>query len=150
MNVRTEFRFSALGLSLGANPVFRTFRFVQRLRVGSSSNLKSRISGSLPNMWNDQIFQNSIFSTTALDPFWDGPKFLVFSVCPRSACVFVRGRWILIRSKAERFSFKGELFIRAQSALRFNSAVDRTFLSPYASCLSGREAPMLLPAAGGF
>ena len=40
--------------------VSRTFRFVQRLRVGSSSNLKSRISGSLPNMWNDKIVQKSI------------------------------------------------------------------------------------------
>ena len=31
-------------------PFIPTFRYVQRLRVDSSSNLKSRISGSLPNM----------------------------------------------------------------------------------------------------
>ena len=48
---------------MGANPVFRIFWFVQRLRVISSSNLESRISGSLPNMWKDEIFQKLIFST---------------------------------------------------------------------------------------
>ena len=55
MNVRTKFQFSALGLFFARTPFIPTFRFVQRLRVGSSSNLKSRISGSLPNMWNDEI-----------------------------------------------------------------------------------------------
>ena len=55
---------------MGANPVFRIFWFVQRLRVVSSWNLESRISGSLPNMWNHQMFQKSIFSTRARDHFW--------------------------------------------------------------------------------
>ena len=54
---------------MGANPVFRIFLFVQRLRVLSSSNLESRISGSLPNMWNHQMFQKSMFSTRARDHF---------------------------------------------------------------------------------
>ena len=36
------------------------FLFVQRLRVVSSSNLESRISGWFPNMWNHQMFQKSI------------------------------------------------------------------------------------------
>ena len=39
-----------LGPFLGPKPVFRNFLFVQRLRVGLSSNLKSWISGSIPNM----------------------------------------------------------------------------------------------------
>ena len=55
---------------MGANPVFRIFWFVQRLRVVSSWNLESRISDSLPNMWNHQMFQKSIFSTRARDHFW--------------------------------------------------------------------------------
>ena len=55
---------------MGANPVFRILWFVQRLRVVSSWNLESRISDSLPNMWNHQMFQKSIFSTRARDHFW--------------------------------------------------------------------------------
>ena len=51
-------------------PFFGFFWVVQRLRVVSSSNLESRISGSLPNMWNHQMFQKSIFSTRARDHFW--------------------------------------------------------------------------------
>ena len=39
-----------LGPFFARTPFIPTFRYVQRLRVGSSSNLKSRISGSLPNM----------------------------------------------------------------------------------------------------
>ena len=56
----------------GTNPVFRNFWFVQRLRVGSSSHLKYKISGSIPNMWKEK--KKSVFSTRALDPFWGGPK----------------------------------------------------------------------------
>jgi hypothetical protein len=60
-------QFSALGLFFFfcANPVFRTFWFVQRLWVVWSSNLESKISDSLRNMWNHQMFQNSIVSTGA-------------------------------------------------------------------------------------
>ena len=75
---------------------------------------------------NFDMYQNSIFSTRALEPFWDGPTFFVFSVCPKRLC-----------------------FCPWQEGS--NSAEGRTFFSPKANCLSGREAPLLLlTAAGGF
>ena len=87
MNVRTEFRFSALGLSLGANPVFRTFWFVQRLRVGLSAH-RRRVSIR--------------------------PKAERFARRRRSACVIARRRRVSIRPKV--LLAIGELFVRAQSA----------------------------------
>ena len=72
----------------GRNPVFRNFWFVQRLRVGSSSHLKYKISGSIPNMWKEKK-KNSVFSTRALDPFWGGPKcFGLFCLSGREAPLF--------------------------------------------------------------
>ena len=116
---------------MGANPVFRIFWFVQRLRVVSSWNLESRISDSLPNMWNHQMFQKSIFSTRARDHFWRDmgahPVFRTFlfevvrwwnlvcrySMWPgvwmsepnfESACVIARRRRVSIRPKADGFA----------------------------------------------
>ena len=119
MNVRTEFRFSALGLSLGANPVFRTFWFVQRLRVGSSSNLKSRISGSLPNMWNDEIFQKSIFSTRVRDHFWRdmgaNPVFWTFEVVQWWNLVCMYSMWPGVWMLEPNFDFRPWAFLLART-----------------------------------
>ena len=149
MNVRIEFRFSALGLSLGANPVFRTFRFVQRLRIGLSAR-RRRVS---------------------IRP--KAERFVRHrrALCPESLSVVRREAPVLLPAEGG-FQFGrrpnvvlavGELFVWARSvrsqARRWVSiwpkaeccARHRRALSPGAKPpVVRREAPVLLPAVGGF
>ena len=132
MNVRTEFRFSALGLSFGANPVFRTFWFVQRLRVSRLCYCPPKAGFHSAGGFQFGRRPNVLLAVGELFVRARSARSQA-----RSACVIARRRRVSVRPKAECFARRRRAHCPGAKRLcycppkaGFHSAEGRRFCSP--------------------